>query len=152
VPLFPWFGAVLLGIGITKLAAGAGILTWLANLKPGRWANPLLFIGRHSLAFYLIHQPLLIGSVWLFSQIMPAQVETPQVNFLKTCQLSCEQSRDTEFCSSYCVCMLDTLEGEATLDRLYNNDQTAEWKAHLSDLAGMCTAKTDGKLMEEGVQ
>ena len=93
-----------------------------------------------------------IGSVWLFAQVMPAKVETPQVNFLKTCQLSCEQSRDTEFCSSYCVCMLDTLEGEATLDRLYNNDQTAEWKAHISDLAGMCTAKTDSKMMEEGVK
>ncbi|UVK45917.1 DUF1624 domain-containing protein [Mesorhizobium sp. AR07] len=151
VPLFPWFGAVLVGIGVTKLAAAAGVLTWLANLKPGRWANPLLFIGRHSLAFYLIHQPLLIGCVWLFSQVMPAQVETPQVNFLKTCQRSCEQSRDTEFCSSYCVCMLDTLEGEATLDRLYNNDQSAEWKAHISDLAGMCTAKTDDK-MTEGVK
>ncbi|RVD13384.1 DUF1624 domain-containing protein [Mesorhizobium sp. M7A.F.Ca.ET.027.02.1.1] len=152
VPLFPWFGAVLAGIAMTKLATGSGVLARLAELAPGRWANPLVFIGRHSLAFYLIHQPLLIGCMWLFSQIMPAQVETPQVNFLKTCQLSCEQSRDTEFCTSYCVCMLDTLEGEATLDRLYNNDQTAEWKTHLSDLAGMCTAKTDSKLMEEGVK
>jgi uncharacterized membrane protein len=83
---------------------------------------------------------------------MPARVETPQVNFLKTCQRSCEQSRDTEFCSSYCVCMLDTLEGEASLDRLYNNDQTAEWKAHVSDLAGMCTGRTEDKMTEQGVK
>ena len=152
VPLFPWFVAVLAGIAVTKLAAASGLLARLAELTPGRWANPLVFIGRHSLAFYLIHQPLLIGCVWLFAQVMPAKVETPQVNFLKTCQLSCEQSRDTEFCSSYCVCMLDTLEGEASLDRLYNNDQTAEWKAHISDLAGMCTAKTDDKMTEEGVK
>lgn len=150
VPLFPWFGAVLAGIGVTKLASG--LRARLAALVPGRWANPLLFIGRHSLAFYLIHQPLLIGCVWLFSQVMPARVETPQVNFLKTCQRSCEQSRDTEFCSSYCVCMLDTLEGEASLDRLYNNDQTAEWKAHVSDLAGMCTGRTEDKMTEQGVK
>lgn len=152
VPLFPWFGAVLLGIAVAKLVSASGLRARLASLTPGRWTNPLVFIGRHSLAFYLIHQPLLIGSVWLFSQVMPAKVETPQVNFLKTCQLSCEQSRDTEFCASYCVCMLDTLEGEASLDRLYNNDQTADWKAHLSELAGMCTAKTDSKMMEEGVK
>ena len=47
---------------------------------------------------------------------------------------------------------VDTLEGEASLDRLYNNDQTADWKAHLSDLAGMCTAKTEDKMTEGGAQ
>ena len=40
--------------------------------------------------------------------------------------------------------MLDALEGETTLDRLYSNDQTAEWKAHLGDLAGTCTAVAIG--------
>jgi uncharacterized membrane protein len=152
VPVFPWFGAVLLGIAVTKLASASGLLERLAKVTPGRWANPLLFIGRHSLAFYLIHQPLLIGCVWLFSQVMPAEVETPQVNFLKTCQRSCEQARDTEFCSTYCVCMLDTLESEASLDRLFNNDQTAQWRGHLSDLAGMCTATTDDKMTEGGLK
>ncbi|MEP6563685.1 MAG: DUF1624 domain-containing protein [Mesorhizobium sp.] len=152
VPLFPWFGAVLVGIAATKLASASGLLTRLANLAPGRWANPLLFIGRNSLAFYLIHQPLLIGCVWLFSQIMPAQVETREVTFLKSCQISCEQQRDTEFCSSYCVCMLDTLQSEATFDRLYNGDQTPEFRAHLGDLAGACTAKTESSMMEGGQQ
>ena len=61
VPLFPWFGAVLLGIAAAKLASASGVRARLASFTPGRWANPLVFIGRHSLAFYLIHQPLLIG-------------------------------------------------------------------------------------------
>ncbi|MET2826237.1 DUF1624 domain-containing protein [Mesorhizobium shangrilense] len=152
VPLFPWFGAVLVGIGVTKLAAASGILTRLASVTPGRWANPLVFIGRHSLAFYLIHQPLLISCVWLFAQIMPAPVETKQVNFLKACQVSCEQQRDKAFCTAYCGCMLDALESETTLDRLYSNDQTAEWKAHLGDLADTCTAKAEDKMMEGGAQ
>jgi uncharacterized membrane protein len=152
VPLFPWFGAVLVGIGVAKLASASGLRARLASLMPGRWANPLLFIGRHSLAFYLIHQPLLIGCVWLFSQIMPAQVETPQVNFLKTCQRSCEQTRNATFCSSYCSCMLTTIEGEATLDRLENNDQSAEFRAHLGDLAASCTAQTEDKMDEGGTQ
>lgn len=152
VPLFPWFGAVLAGIAAAKLASASGVLTRLANLTPGRWSNPLMFIGRHSLAFYLIHQPVLIGSVWLFSQIMPAPVVNRDVSFLKSCQVSCEQQRDSEFCSSYCGCMLDTLRGEATLDRLYSGDQTAEWKAHIGELAGTCTAKTESTLMEGGQQ
>ena len=41
---------------------------------------------------------------------------------------------------------------ETTLDRLYSNDQTAEWKAHLGDLAGTCTANTDDKMMDGGAQ
>jgi len=152
VPVLPWFGAVLVGIAATKLASNAGVLARLATLTPGRWANPLIFIGRHSLAFYLIHQPLLFGCVWLFSQIMPAPVETREVVFLKECQVSCEQQRDTEFCTSYCVCMLDTLQGEATFDRLYNGDQTPEFKAHLGELAGTCTARTESSMMEGGQQ
>lgn len=152
VPLLPWFGAVLLGIAAAKSASASGVLARLASLTPGRWANPLVFIGRHSLAFYLIHQPVLISSVWLFSQIIPAQVESREVTFVKSCQVSCEQSRGTEFCSSYCACMLDTLQGEATLDRLYSNDQTAEWKAHIAGLANICTARTESTLTEGGQQ
>ena len=152
VPLFPWFGAVLVGIGVAKLVSASGLRARLASLMPGSRANPLVFIGRHSLAFYLIHQPLLIGCVWLFSQVMPAQVETVQVNFLKTCQRSCEQTRNATFCSSYCGCMLTTLEGEAALDRLENNDQTAEFRAHLGDLAASCTGQTEDKMDEGGTQ
>ena len=83
---------------------------------------------------------------------MPAPVETREVVFLKECQVSCEQQRDTEFCASYCVCMLDTLQSEAAFDRLYNGDQTPEFKAHLSDLAGICTAKTEESPMTQGGQ
>ncbi|TGQ03474.1 heparan-alpha-glucosaminide N-acetyltransferase domain-containing protein, partial [Mesorhizobium sp. M2E.F.Ca.ET.219.01.1.1] len=72
VPLFPWFGAVLAGIAVVKLASASGLLARLGTWMPGRWSNPLTFIGRHSLAFYLIHQPLLFGSIWLLSQAMPA--------------------------------------------------------------------------------
>ncbi|QKD03316.1 DUF1624 domain-containing protein [Mesorhizobium loti] len=152
VPLFPWFGVVLAGLAVAKLASTSGLLERLASLTPGRWANPLLFIGRHSLAFYLIHQPILFGCVWLFSQVMPAPAETPQVEFLKTCQVSCEQTRNATFCSSYCGCMLTTLQGEGSLDRLYNNDQTAEFRAHLGDLAASCTAQTEDKVDEGGTQ
>ena len=34
VPVFPWFGAVLVGIGSAKLAAHFGLLERLARLKP----------------------------------------------------------------------------------------------------------------------
>ena len=59
VPLLPWFGMICIG-----LAAGQWLLQhrpgWLAGPLPSRLA-PLATLGRWSLAFYMIHQPVLIG-------------------------------------------------------------------------------------------
>ena len=148
VPVFPWFGAVLAGIAATKLAAAAGLLARLAKLPAGRLARPLVFIGRHSLAFYLIHQPVLIASLWLVSQIAPAPVLPREASFLKSCQVSCEETRDSAFCPAYCGCMLKALAGDGTLERLYGADQSPELSAHVTELAGMCTASTDEAITE----
>lgn len=54
VPLVPWLGVVLLGIGI-------GYSRWL-NSDPWRhcWqAEKLAIAGKHSLLIYLLHQPIL---------------------------------------------------------------------------------------------
>lgn len=61
VPLFPWLGVVLIGIAAGHallarararlVATGAAVPRWLA------WA------GRHSLLIYLVHQPLLVGTL-----------------------------------------------------------------------------------------
>ena len=78
VPVFPWFGAVLVGIAAAKIAERTGLFARLASLAPGAGHGRSIFGGRHSLAVYLIHQPVLIGCVWLFSQVFPPTVETPR--------------------------------------------------------------------------
>lgn len=152
VPLFPWFGAVLAGMAVTKLAASAGLLTWLADRSLRPPARPLALAGRHSLAFYLIHQPLLIACVWLFSQVWPAQVASPEAGFLNSCQASCQEVRDADFCSRYCACMLGALQDDGSLDKLSKGDQTGEFKSHVGDLADQCTASTDSGLKGGGTQ
>lgn len=143
VPLFPWFGAVLAGIGATKLAGAFGILDRLAALSPGRWLRPLVLAGRHSLAFYLIHQPVLIGCVWLFSQIMPPAALSPQDAFASSCHASCQQVRDGTFCTRYCGCMLGRLDDGDMLVRLDKGDVDPALKARIADLASTCSAETD---------
>jgi uncharacterized membrane protein len=63
VPLLPWLGMVLWG-----LAAGAWILArqpaLLAGPLPGA-VRPLAVLGRWSLSFYMVHQPVLIGALML---------------------------------------------------------------------------------------
>ena len=50
------------------LAAGRWLLTrrpsWLAGSVPA-FARPLAALGRWSLSFYMVHQPVLIGALML---------------------------------------------------------------------------------------
>ena len=63
-PLLPWLGVMLWGLaaGQTLLARQRGLLTGSVPAA----ARPLAALGRWSLAFYMLHQPLLIGAllVW----------------------------------------------------------------------------------------
>ena len=152
VPLFPWFGAVLLGLAAVKLADASGLLHRLSGIRAGNWAAPLRFAGRHSLAVYLLHQPILFGSVWFFAQFFPAPQETPQVQFLHACQVECENSRDSNYCVSYCPCMLHKIEGEHKLNDLFARRESAATRQWLTGLARQCTEETDNrKLLEENM-
>jgi len=63
VPLFPWVGLVLVGVALGHaLVQHAGAL---ARIEGPGW---LRFLGRHSLVTYLVHQPILLGLLWLFAR------------------------------------------------------------------------------------
>jgi len=66
VPLLPWLGVMWWGV-----AAGRWILHrrpgWLAGPLPSS-ARPLAVLGRWSLTFYMLHQPVLIGLLMLVLQ------------------------------------------------------------------------------------
>jgi uncharacterized membrane protein len=59
VPLLPWLGVAWWG-----MAAGQWVLqhrrAWVSGAMPSA-LNPLAVLGRWSLSFYMVHQPVLIG-------------------------------------------------------------------------------------------
>lgn len=59
-PLFPWFGLVLIGMGIGKFLYAAGERRFKVPQIPELIVTPLSFLGRHSLLIYLVHQPVII--------------------------------------------------------------------------------------------
>ena len=71
VPVFPWFGAVCLGI-----ALGKAFNSQITSLSSVTSDNPLLgllaIFGRNSLLFYLVHQPILIGLVYVAAMVVRA--------------------------------------------------------------------------------
>lgn len=61
VPVLPWLGVMLLG-----LVAGRWLLAHRRGLLAGAvpaLAAPLATLGRFSLSFYMLHQPVLIGAL-----------------------------------------------------------------------------------------
>lgn len=68
VPLIPWFGVCLMGCGTMRVALRS-------NLFPrpsGATGMPswLIWTGRHSLAIYLVHQPILLGILIPISKLL----------------------------------------------------------------------------------
>lgn len=62
IPLAPWFGVFLLGM------AAANALTLPDVYQPAkRWMRPVIWLGQHSLPFYLIHQGVIYAVMWLLA-------------------------------------------------------------------------------------
>ncbi len=75
VPLFPWIGVVLLGMAAAQLLQNR--LVPKLGESPARGVavpqNPVLragtWMGRHSLAIYMLHQPILLGLLYLLVRL-----------------------------------------------------------------------------------
>jgi uncharacterized membrane protein len=66
-PLFPWLGICLLGITLGNLLYHGDKRRFpipdLSRYKPATWFS---WLGKHSLAIYLVHQPIIAGALSLF--------------------------------------------------------------------------------------
>ena len=65
-PLLPWASLFLFGAALGKVIFDAQPSQASSQSQPV-WARPFSLAGRHSLAVYLIHQPVLIGLLWVWN-------------------------------------------------------------------------------------
>jgi uncharacterized membrane protein len=65
VPLFPWLGVVLLGVAAGNVLVQRSFAPVAPLAVAPAW---LRWLGRHSLAVYMVHQPVLIGLLWLVAR------------------------------------------------------------------------------------
>ena len=143
VPLLPWLGPFLLGLGAAKLFH-ARLVTALAGQpstegKGRLWTTPLVFGGRHSLAIYLIHQPVLIGLVYLFSLISPPTLPDPKEAYRSNCVAACNQGNPAVPCDSFCGCTLDRLVEQNLFDSLNRGEINVSTDERIARIAQQCT-------------
>lgn len=62
VPLVPWGGVVFVGIAIGHVLARTAFRPLAPLVRVPRW---LPWLGRHSLAVYMVHQPILLAALWV---------------------------------------------------------------------------------------
>jgi uncharacterized membrane protein len=62
-PIFPWFGIVLIGMGLGELLYPGSVRRFTLPQIPEIFVRPLACMGRHSLIIYLVHQPLIILAI-----------------------------------------------------------------------------------------
>ncbi|MDR6901896.1 DUF1624 domain-containing protein [Rhizobium miluonense] len=137
VPLFPWLTPFLFGLGIAQLALSLGWLKHLAKFGPGR--NLVARAGRHSLIFYLVHQPVLFGLVYLLSLVAPAPPQDPTVGYIRQCVASCTRSGSEAMCRSFCQCTLDKLQAQNLFKSLESGAIKADSDERVSRIAIQCT-------------
>jgi uncharacterized membrane protein len=137
VPIFPWIVPFLLGLTAAMIAARTSLLHTLALFGTG---SPLLAkAGRHSLAFYLIHQPVLISIAYGLSIVAPPAKPVPAETYLNQCRSSCMMQEGEALCRSFCQCTLEKLQSQ----NLFATFQAGGIKPddeRIQTLAGECSA------------
>ncbi|HEV7261119.1 MAG TPA: heparan-alpha-glucosaminide N-acetyltransferase [Bosea sp. (in: a-proteobacteria)] len=140
VPVFPWFGCVLGGIVLARLALpwieGSALAGWRAKALPARL---VVWGGRHSLLVYLVHQPVFIGLLMLALQIMPMRPVADEQPFMQACQRSCAQGGfDRNECEPLCACTVDSLKRESLWPKVRDNSLSETERTRMTELAQAC--------------
>jgi uncharacterized membrane protein len=139
VPVFPWFGVVLAGMALTRLA-----LRWPpAAMRHVPAPHPLVLAGRHSLGIYLLHQPLLFGLVWAAAQLAPPSLEGVESSYLESCTASCvETALEPAHCSRTCACLAERSKAEGLWRGVLQNSLSEADTLRYYDLAEQCRVQS----------
>jgi len=66
-PIFPWLGVVLIGIALGNVLYPGGVRSFVLPKFPATATAPLIFMGRHSLLIYLVHQPIILAVLYVIT-------------------------------------------------------------------------------------
>jgi len=135
-PTFPWAGALLIGLGVGQLVLSRG--WFVAALRPAPPAA-LQLAGRHSLAIYLLHQPLLFALVWAAAQIMPpVSAPVPVDGFVQACVRNCVEKSSAAFCGKACPCIASEARAAGVWSDLVQGSLVGQAQEKYNSIIALC--------------
>lgn len=141
VPVFPWTGFVLAGVAAAR--AGRSLLDRLgAGAAPGRIGRLLALAGRHSLAVYLLHQPVIFGSLLALRQLLGPDPAAEAAPFLRSCVAACRAAgQAAAVCGPACDCSVDELKRDGLWVAVVAGRTSPGEQERTSALARACLKK-----------
>jgi len=139
-PILPWLGVLLCGVAVMKIGDRFAVRELLARWQPRNVVSRgIVFGGRHSLAIYLVHQPVFFGLVSLLATIAPPQGASADARFFSSCRAQCEGAGQAQpTCSAVCSCIADELREEGLWARTIANQLRTEERERLGQMARSC--------------
>lgn len=144
VPIFPWFGLVLIGVACGKLLLNQAETMRLAQWRAkGAFSQILIWAGRKSLPIYLIHQLVLLGVLYGVLQITGPNPRAEAQPFMSECVATCLiQNAQPKTCNAVCSCTVDTLRQGDLWRKILSGTTSAEERTQISRAAQQCLRRT----------
>jgi uncharacterized membrane protein len=128
-PLLPWSGVVFLGVAAGKVLGARARRVAVGSPK-------LEWLGRHSLALYLVHQPVLFGLFLALAHLNARPAEQAGNDFVAACVLQCEAGGvEKPICADACACTADRVK------RAGLPSEAGARSARLQEIAAECLAE-----------
>ncbi len=137
VPVFPWFGVMLLGVLGMRMLRDRPMVTWRSDNVAVRGLG---LLGRWSLLFYLLHQ-----SCCSASSCLPRTCSTPprrprSPDSPGAARRSACRGTMTAFCTAYCGCALDVTVRDNLWGAINAVPRTADQQHQVDSMTTLCTA------------
>lgn len=108
VPLFPWIAPYIVGLVVGGPLARIGTERAWPLPRRTHW---LASLGRHSLLFYLLHQPLLYGLALGLASVIPVDPAVQRASFVSDCRMEYERhGATTEMSERFCGCVATSVD------------------------------------------